>query len=235
MSLRIDRSLPDVLVLRLDRPAQRNAINRDMVEALLAAFTTVSERAVVLGSTDPSAFCAGADLTLADAERAAVSDLLYEVYARMIGLDAPIVVAVGGHAVGGGAQLALAGDLRIGTPATRIRFPGPGHGLAVGAWGLPSLVGRGRALDLCLTMRPVDAAEAMAIGLLDRVVDDADAAAMELATTLAGLDPAAVRRTKTLVRDASGLAGALAKEQAGNQAAWSGSTAGLRTGKREPR
>jgi enoyl-CoA hydratase/carnithine racemase len=235
MSLRIDRSLPDVLVLRLDRPAQRNAINRDMVEALLAAFTTVSERAVVLGSTDPSAFCAGADLTLADAERAAVSDLLYEVYARMIGLDAPIVVAVGGHAVGGGAQLALAGDLRIGTPATRIRFPGPGHGLAVGAWGLPSLVGRGRALDLCLTMRPVDAAEAMAIGLLDRVVDDADAAAMELATTLAGLDPAAVRRTKTLVRDASGLAGALAQEQAGNQAAWSGSTAGLRTGKREPR
>ena len=233
MSLRIDRSLPDVLVLRLDRPAQRNAINRDMVEALLAAFATVSERAVVLGSTDPSAFCAGADLTLADSERAAVSDLLYELYARMIGLDAPIVVAVGGHAVGGGAQLALAGDLRIGTPATRIRFPGPRHGLAVGAWGLPSLVGRGRALDLCLTMRPVDAAEALAIGLLDRVVDDADTAAMELATTLAGLDPAAVKRTKTLVRDASGLAGALAQEQAGNRAAWSGSTAGLRMGKGE--
>jgi enoyl-CoA hydratase/carnithine racemase len=233
MSLRIDRSLPDVLVLRLDRPAQRNAINRDMVEALLAAFATVSERAVVLGSTDPSAFCAGADLTLADSERAAVSDLLYELYARMIGLDAPIVVAVGGHAVGGGAQLALAGDLRIGTPATRIRFVGPGHGLAVGAWSLPSLIGRGRALDLCLTMRPVDATEAMAIGLLDRVVDDADTAAMELATTLAGLDPAAVRRIKTLVRDASGLAGALAQEQAGNRAAWSGSTAGLRTGKRD--
>jgi enoyl-CoA hydratase len=233
MSLHIDRSLPGVLVLRLDRPAQRNAINREMVEALLTTFATVSERAVVLGSTDPSAFCAGADLTLADSERAAVSDLLYELYARMIRLDAPIVVAVGGHAVGGGAQLALAGDLRIGTPATRIRFPGPGHGLAVGAWGLPSLVGRGRALDLCLTMRPVDAAEALAIGLLDRVVDDADTAAMELATTLAGLDPAAVRRTKTLVRDASGLAAALAQEQAGNRAAWSGSTAGLRTGKRE--
>ena len=233
MSLQIDRSLPDVLVLQLDRPAQRNAINRDMVEALLAAFATVSERAVVLGSTDPSSFCAGADLTLADAERAAVSDLLYEVYARMIRLHAPIVVAVGGHAVGGGAQLALAGDLRIGTPATRIRFVGPGHGLAVGAWGLPSLVGRGRALDLCLTMRPVDATEALAIGLLDRVVDDADTEAMELATTLAGLDPAAVRRTKALVRDASGLAAALAQEQAGNRAAWSGSTAGLRTGKRE--
>jgi enoyl-CoA hydratase/carnithine racemase len=82
-------------------------------------------------------------------------------------------------------------------------------------------------------MRPVDAAEALAIGLLDRVVDDADMAAMELATTLAGLDPAAVGRTKTLVRDASGLAGALAQEQAGNRAAWSGSTTGLRTAKRD--
>ncbi len=228
MNLRVDRSTPGVLVLRLDRPARRNAIDREMVEALLDAFASVTEGAVVLGSTDPACFCAGADLTIDDAERAEVSDRLYELYGRMVTLDVPIVVAAGGHAVGGGAQLMLASDLRVGTPATRVRFAGPGHGLAVGAWGLPSLVGRGRALDLCLTMRPVDAAEALALGLLDRVADDADAVAVELAAALAGLDRGAVQRVKAVVRDSTGLVTALARERAGNRATWSGSTAGPR-------
>jgi enoyl-CoA hydratase len=231
VSLRVDRCTPGVLVLRLDRPAQRNAVDRELIDALLAAFGSVSERAVVLGSTSPAGFCAGADRTLGKAERAEVSDRLYELYGRMVRLEQPIVVAVAGHAVGGGAQLALAGDLRVGSPTTQIRFAGPGHGLAVGAWGLPSLVGRGRALDLCLTMRPVGASEALAIGLLDRVAPDADAAAIEMAAALAQLEPAAVGRVKAIVRHGAGLLGTLEQERAGNAAAWSGSMAGADRGR----
>src|SRR3954467_6370006 len=90
-----------------------------------------------------------------DPERAAVSALLYALYGRMTSSDAIIVAALGGAAVGGGAQLAIAADLRVASPGAHVRIAGPGHGLAVAAWGLPSLVGRGRAVDLCLTMRHV--------------------------------------------------------------------------------
>ena len=88
-----------------------------------------------------------ADLSLADDERAQVSDLLYRLYQRMLLSPAPVIAAVDGPAVGGGAQLALASDLRVGGAGARLRFVGPGHGLAVGSWGLPSLVGRGRGCE----------------------------------------------------------------------------------------
>lgn len=228
MSLRTDTPAPGVLGLWLDRPERRNALDRVLVEAILDALAAVSARAVVLGSTDPACFCGGADLGLGERELTEVSDLLYELYGRMLALPVPIVLAAGGHAVGGGAQLLLAGDVRIGTPATRIRFAGLGHGLAVGAWGLPSLVGRGRALELCLSMRTAPADEALAIGLLDRVEEDAAKAAVELAAAIARLDGDATRRAKAIVRDAAGLVTALEQERAGNRAAWTGSTAGLR-------
>ncbi len=209
--------------LLLDRAERRNALDRALVEALLEAFREPSEPVVVLGSTSPAAFCAGADVTLADAERADVSDLLYELYARMTGSEAIVIAALEGHAVGGGAQLAIAADLRVAAPATTIRLAGPGHGLAVGAWGLPSLVGRGRALDLCLSMRPVGAAEALTIGLVDRVVDDVEAGSLELAAELAALDPAAAARVKRIAWTAAGGLEALELERAGNRGAWSGS------------
>jgi enoyl-CoA hydratase/carnithine racemase len=214
-----------VLRLRLDRPERRNALDRAVLEALLDAFAAPEEPVVVLGSTSPQAFCAGADLRLADAERAAVSDLLYELYGRMTSSGAIVVAALDGPAVGGGAQLAIAADLRVASPAARIQVAGPGHGLAVAAWGLPSLVGRGRAMDLCLTMRAVAAGEALAIGLVDRVVPDAAAGALELATELAALDPAAAARVKHVAWGAARALDALGAERAGNRAAWSGSMA----------
>jgi len=222
-SLRRDRPAPGVLRLRLDRPERRNALDRPLLEALLDAFAAPGEPAVVLGSTTPEAFCAGADLRLADAERAQVSDLLYELYGRMAASDAIVVAALDGPAVGGGAQLAIAADLRIAAPTARIRLAGPGHGLAVGAWGLPSLVGRGRAMDLCLTMRPVDAEEALRIGLVDRVADDAGEAALALATELAALDPAAAARVKRVAWASARALDALEVERSENRAAWSGS------------
>ena len=103
--------------------------------------------------------------------------------------------------------------------------------LAVASWGLPSLVGRGRALDLCLTMRPVGAEEAMAIGLVDRVEEDPEGEAVRLATGFAGLDREAAGRVKRVVTRASGYLDALREERAANRAAWSGSVASLSRGK----
>jgi len=222
-SLRVDRPLAGVLRLRLDRPERRNALDRPALDALLDAFDAPREPVVVLGSTSAEAFCAGADLRLADAERAEVSDLLYALYERMTASAAIVVAALPGPAVGGGAQLAIAADLRVAARGARIQVAGPGHGLAVAAWGLPSLVGRGRAMDLCLTMRAVGAEEALAIGLVDRVVDDADEAALELARELAALDPAAAARVKRVAWDAARALEALEAERAGNRATWSGS------------
>ncbi len=222
-----DRPARDVLRLRLNRPDRLNAIDTALVGALKAAFDRVDARAVVLGSSTSEAFCSGADLDLEDAERAEVSDLLYELYEKMVRLPVPVVVAVEGHAVGAGLQLAVAGDLRLAGPRAKLRVAGPGHGLAVAAWGLPSLVGRGRALDLCLTMRAVGAQEALAMGLVDRVEEDPAAAAVELASEFARLDPAAVGRVKRVVTEASGHLDALREERSGNRVAWSGSVAAL--------
>lgn len=230
-----DRPASGVLRLRLNRPDRLNAIDMPLVTSLNAAFDRVDARAVVLGSSTPRAFCSGADLALEDAERAEVSDLLYALYEKMVRLPVPIVVAIEGHAVGAGIQLCVAGDLRLAGPRAKLRAAGPGHGLAVAAWGLPSLVGRGRALDLCLTMRVVGAQEALAIGLVDRIEEDPVAAAVDLATELAGLDQDAVGRVKRVVTRASGHLGALNDERSGNRAAWSGSVEALslRRGERD--
>ncbi|MGZ4202380.1 MAG: enoyl-CoA hydratase/isomerase family protein [Thermoleophilaceae bacterium] len=223
----VERRGDGVVALWLDRPRKRNPLDRPLVAALSDAFADPGARAFVLGSSEAGSFSGGADLSLADDERAAVSDLLYALYERMLTIPAPIVAAVDGAAVGGGAQLALACDLRLGSSRALLRFVGPGHGLAIGAWGLPSLVGRGRATELCLTMRPVEADEALVIGLLDRLVDAPREAALELAASFARLDADAVARVKSVVRSASGAMAALAEERAANRASWSGSVAGL--------
>ncbi len=225
--LLVDRPAEGVLRLRMNRPNRLNAINADLVDALIAAFDEVSARAVVLDSSSPKAFCSGVDLDIEDAERTRVSDTLYELYEKMIRLPIPIVVALDGHAVGAGMQMAVAGDLRVAGLGTKMRVAGPGHGLAVAAWGLPGLVGRGRALDLCLTMRAVDAHEARSMGLVDRVKAEPASAALELASELALLDKAAASRVKRLVYEGSGYLDALRQERLGNRETWTGSVAAL--------
>lgn len=224
--LLIDRPLDGVVRLRLNRRECANALDSRLVEDLHDAISGLEARAVVLSSTDPRVFCGGADLGLADAERMRVSDRLYALYERMSTAGTPLVAAVNGPAVGGGAQLAVACDVRVAGPKARLRFVGPGHGLAVGVWALPSLVGRGRAMELCLSMRWVDAQEALEIGLVDRRADDPEADALALAGQIAGLDPAAVGRVKRVVGIASRQAAALAEEAQGNRDAWSGSMDG---------
>jgi enoyl-CoA hydratase/carnithine racemase len=221
MALLVDHPHPGVACLLLDRPERHNALDRALVEALHAAVDAEREHVIVLGSSGPGRFCGGADTAIDDAERAWVSDALYELYARILALPRPVLAALDGPVIGGGLQLAITCDLRIAAPGAWLQARGPGHGLAVAAWGLPTLVGRGRALDLCLTGRRVDAEEALAIGLVDRVTDDPGAAAVALAADFAELDEPAVARTKALVARAGDPASALAEEAAGNRG-WSG-------------
>src|SRR5215470_3708623 len=184
--LRVERSPAGYRRLLLSRPQRHNALDVGLARALRDALAEDQVEPVVLGSTDPRMFCAGADLTVADAECAIVSGLLYECYEIMITRPGPVIAAVGGPAVGGGAQLAAAADLRIAGPAARLRWIGPpGLDLAVGAWLLPDLAGRAAALDLVLTGRWVEAAEALALGLVNRIDDDPERAAGQIAETLA--------------------------------------------------
>jgi enoyl-CoA hydratase len=215
-----ERSSAGYLRLLLSRPDQRNALDPGMVTALTDAMRADSEAVVLLGSTEPRVFCAGADLSLPMADRAAVSDLLYECYEHMVTRPGPVVAVIGGPAVGGGAQLATAADLRVAGPGARLRWAGPaGSGLAVGAWILPDLVGRGAALELSMTGRWVDAAEALVLGLVHRVDDDPDRAAAVLAEELATAGPRGPGRIKT-VAAAGGVLDRLRTERAVNRAAF---------------
>lgn len=219
MRLVCERS-DDYVRLKLNRPEQRNAMDEQMVSGLLSALDQSPATPVILGSTDPTIFSAGADLSVSDAERTRLSDLLYQCYERMITRPGPVIAVVEGAAVGGGAQLASAADLRISGPSARYRWVGPGHGLAVGAWVLPSLLGRSAALDLMLTSRWLDAEEAYRLGFTG-LADDPWAAASQAVAHIRSLDSAAVARIKAITAS-DGLMERLATERMGNRTTWSG-------------
>lgn len=188
-----------------------------MVECLIDAFAEDDGDTSVVVLSANGSFCSGLDLSMADREREEVSDRLYELYSLMVRFPRPILAAARGHAMGAGAQLLVASDLRVVAPGSEIRFPGPAHGLAVGSWALPGLIGRGRAMDLCLTMRAVGAEEALRIGLVDRVADEPEAAALALGFEFAELDKQAVERVKAVMLEASGQARALEREADANR------------------
>ena len=219
--LRLSNPGEALLLMERDRPDRHNAVDAVMVAELADAFESPGARIVVLGASRHGQFCSGADITISDEERIEVSDRLHDLYERMIKSPAIIIAAVGGPAVGGGAQLAVASDLRIVAPDAYFRFVGAGHGLAVGAWALPSLVGRGVAFELCTSMRRVGAEEAVRIGLASSMADDPTTAAVKLGSQLAVLDAAALERIKLLVNRAE-LLDALRAERAGNRQSWDG-------------
>ena len=129
-----------------------------------------------------------------------------------------MIAVLTGPAVGGGAQLAAASDLRIAGPAARLRWTGPpGLDLAVGAWLLPDLVGRAAAMDLVLTGRWLEAPEALALGLVNQVCGDPERVAEGIAADLAGRGAGAGIKA---VMAAGGLLDRLRAERSANRAAW---------------
>lgn len=209
------------LRVRIDAPARRNALTLATVQHLHRLLDEEPTRTVLLGSTTTGIFCAGADLDVDDATRARLSDELYACYLQMVTRPGIVIAVVDGAAVGGGAQLSTAADLRTASSAARWRWVGPGHGLAVGAWILPSLVGRARALDLMLTSRWLHVDEAVCAGLVSRVDDDPWSAAARIASNLAEADADAVARVKRIATTGI-LLDRLRAEREQNRASWSG-------------
>ncbi|GAA1848005.1 enoyl-CoA hydratase/isomerase family protein [Myceligenerans crystallogenes] len=205
--LRVERSAGRVVVT-LDRPGARNAVDRATVDALHAvcAELEAEPRTLVLAGANGD-FAAGADIAEllgrgADDARAGINTRCFD---RIAALPMPVIAAVDGYALGGGAELAYAADLRIGTPRMRIGSLEPTLGImpAAGAtWRLPAVVGATRAAELLLTARVLTGDEALAWGLVTALHDPADLlpAAHELADRIARLAPAAVRHTKTALR-----------------------------------
>jgi enoyl-CoA hydratase/carnithine racemase len=214
--------------VRLARPVRRNALDVSLLRAVTETLAAEPGVPVLLASADPRVFCAGADLTITDAERAAVSDLVYDCCETIITRPGPVIAVLTGPAVGGGAQLAAASDLRIAGPTARLRWTGPpGLDLAVGAWLLPDLVGRAAAMDLVLTGRWVEAAEALALGLVNQVCDDPESVAAQIAAGLAGRGAEAWAEAGVKsVMAAGGLLDRMRAERSANRSAWARVLAG---------
>jgi enoyl-CoA hydratase/carnithine racemase len=205
----------------LDAPARRNALTLETADELHDLLSVDPDAPILLGSATRGIFSAGADLTVDDATRARLSDRLYEIYEVMVRRAGLTIAVVEGPAVGGGAQLTTAADLRVADPAARWRWAGPGHGLAVGAWIVPELMGRSRGLDLTLSGRWLEADEAASAGFVSALTADPWGTALELAGRLAKADPAALARVKQ-VATSSDLLARLAEERQLNRDAWSG-------------
>lgn len=198
----------DRVVATLSRPEVRNAIDQAAIDALHALCAELERRprTLILTGAD-GVFASGADIAQLRARRAddARRGINTRAFDRVSALPMPVIAAVDGYALGGGAELAYAADLRIGTPRLRIGNPETGLGIiaAAGAtWRLPRLVGDARAAELLLTGRVLDGDEALAWGLLSSLhePDDLLPAAHALADRIAAADPLATRHTKTALR-----------------------------------
>ncbi|GLZ48137.1 enoyl-CoA hydratase [Actinomycetospora sp. NBRC 106375] len=191
-----DDAADGVLRVTLARPPA-NALGPPLIEGLDAALDAAAARGtrvLVLTSAIPGFFVAGADIKHLGAVDAAsftaYGDRLRAVVERLAAADLVSIAAIEGVALGGGLELAMAATMRVAGADARCGLPEARLGLIPGAGGtqrLPRLVGRGRAIDIMATARQVPAAEAAAIGLVDRLVEAGAAcdAALELAGTLA--------------------------------------------------
>jgi enoyl-CoA hydratase len=199
-----------VAILTLNRPAVLNALKGALWGALADALARLGEdescRVVILTGAGSRAFSAGADMREVAAStaeetraRSAVGGRMTE---RLLALRQPTIAAINGYAYGGGAIMTLLCDIRLAATNARFRFPGAAYGLAAGTPYLAHIVGLAHAMDLALTARPVDADEALAMGLVNRLVpeDTALDAALATAELIAANEPAAVMETKRLLR-----------------------------------
>jgi enoyl-CoA hydratase len=210
MSVNLERR-GSALVVTIDRPERRNAVDRRTADALEGAFRDFDadddlEVAVLTGAG--GTFCAGADLRAIEQQPERVNRLERSMHAPMgptrLRLSKPVVAAIEGHAVAGGLELALWADLRVMADDAVL-------GVFCRRWGvplidggtvrLPRLIGQARALDLVLTGRAVAAAEALHIGLATRVVAPGTALeeALDLAHGLAALPQTTLRADRASV------------------------------------
>jgi enoyl-CoA hydratase len=202
-----------VRILTLNRPEKRNALDTGLTSALLESLRTAdgedNVRCVVLTGAGPG-FCAGADLSefkdLMDPKaaetRAELTMQLHLAFSKMI---TPVVTAINGAAMGGGAGLALAGDLAVMAESAKLGYPETKHGIvaAIVMANLVRQVGPKVAFELVALGEPIDARRALALGMVNRVVPDAKVRdeALALAGQLAAVARPAMAHTKSLFHE----------------------------------
>ena len=218
VAVEVDGGVADV---RLTRGDKHNALDYEMFEALDGTAAELADspslRAVVLSGEGPS-FCSGLDFPSFMARGEDLSDVLFghrngdranlaqRVTYDWHRLPVPVIAALHGNCIGGGAQLALGPDIRIAAPDLKFSILEIKYGLIPDmgiTQTLPHLVGLDVAKELVFTGRRVDAEEALRIGLVTRIADDPHAAALELAQEIAGRSPDAIRRGKRLLNEAA--------------------------------
>ncbi len=223
ITVNISNGVADV---RLNRPDKRNALDREMFVALvdtadaLAKNSTV--RCVVL-SGEGQSFCAGLDFSsfqgmaddddsnrpavdLAATQEGRITHFAQQACYGWTELPVPVIAALSGHALGGGIQLALACDLRIVAPGTKMSVLEIRWGLIpdmTGTQSLVNLVGLDVAKELTFTGRMVEADEAVQLGLATRLADDPREHALAMATEIAQRSPHAIRAAKRLFNQAA--------------------------------
>ena len=216
-----------VRVLTMNRPDKRNALNTALTQALLDALRAADDddrvRCVVLAGAGQG-FCAGADLsefkdlTPDQAERvsarAELTAALHGIFSKM---TKPVVTAIQGAAMGGGAGLALAGDMAVMGQSAKLGYPEVKHGIvaAIVMTNLTRQLGRKAAFELVGLGQPINAARALELGMVNRVVPDADLMqeTLAIANTLAAVSPQAMTTTKQLFHQGAELPFDAALEQ----------------------
>ena len=196
-----------VAVLRLERPEARNAIDTLMLNEMLARLAEAAGdeavRVLVISSGDHMGLSAGADVReeLEPEAKVARMQLFADLYDAIVSFPKPTVAACHGDVVGGGAEIAVCCDLRVGGSNLRMRFPGAALGVPVGPARLVTLCGLATAKYLLLTSRTVGADEALRLGLVNRVAPAAatEEAAVGLAAEVAAHPPEAVARLKQML------------------------------------
>ena len=186
-----------VAVLRLQRPQSRNAIDTQMLlellEHLAVARGDEEVRVLVISSSDHMGLSAGADVKeeLDEEDRVRRMQLFAGLYDAIVALPKPTIAACHGDVVGGGAEIAIACDMRVGGSNLRLRFPGAALGVPVGPARLVTLCGLAAAKYLLLSSRTIGADEALRLGLVNRVAPAAatEDAALELAVEIAAHPP----------------------------------------------
>lgn len=199
-----------VRILTMNRPEKRNALNTELTEKLLQALNDADGNeaigAVVLTGAGQG-FCAGADLSefkalqdpQAAEKRAELTMQLHRVFSQMA---KPVVTAINGAAMGGGAGLAIAGDLAVMADGAKLGYPETRHGIvaAIVMANLVRQVGRKAAFELVALGEPIDAARALALGMVNRVVPPERLLpeALAMAEKLAAVKRPAMAETKRL-------------------------------------
>jgi enoyl-CoA hydratase/carnithine racemase len=211
-SLLVERRDDGIIIVTINRPARRNALDR---QTLASGRTLIRDilyertaRVLIVTGAGDKAFCSGADLK----EREHMTMVEVRQYIRYIrdtfteveNLPIPVIAAINGISMGGGTELALACDLRVIDPDAKMALNETSLAIIPGGGGtvrLPRLVGRGRAKDIILTARWVEAEEALSIGLVNRIAPKGKAleTAIEMAEMILGNGPIAITQAKYVI------------------------------------